>query len=97
MADFIRLRGDLPAINMDHVIEIEEGTTAGSVALTMDDGRVKILAGDEAQRLIVWLRNHAGLAMISGHQSASGNAFSTEARRLNQMTQEEAGVGNESE
>jgi len=64
MADFVRLSGELPAVNMDHVVEVWEGHLEDTVVLLMDDGREKILSGDEAKRVRVWLRNNAGLIII---------------------------------
>ena len=64
MAKFLMLRGDLWALNMDHVEEVQAGTQEGTVAVTMRDGRTKIIGGTEARRVQIWLQAHAELPIV---------------------------------
>jgi len=66
MAEFVGLQGDTEAVNMDHVIDVTEGTEQGTLVLTLVDGRAFILKGDQAERMKVWLRNRADVPIVSG-------------------------------
>ena len=65
MATFVRVGGNLPAVNMDHVVDIDwADEEKGKVALTMLDGSVKFFSGDQALRVLVWVKSHGGLPML---------------------------------
>jgi hypothetical protein len=72
MADFVRLGGRATAINMDLVSWVEwadEG--AGTLALTFHDGRVRILGGVEAERVLVWMEERFQVPSVP-HVSEEG-------------------------
>lgn len=65
MAEFVRLGGRASAINMDLVAVVEwADESAGTVALTFYDGRVRILSGVEAERVLAWLDGRFRVPMV---------------------------------
>lgn len=72
MADFIWIQHDEAAINMDHVLMVNYIEETGMVALEMSSGDTKILKGNEALRVMAWLRNKAGLPVL-GPQAGGGS------------------------
>ena len=69
MATFVRMGGTLPAVNMDHVVDIDwADEEKGTIALTVMDGRVMVIGGDQAQRILVWVKSFGALPMLSTHR-----------------------------
>ncbi|HUW11439.1 MAG TPA: hypothetical protein VM537_17030 [Anaerolineae bacterium] len=69
MATFVRLQGILPAVNMDHVVEIDwADKEKGTIALTVMDGRVMVIGGDQAQRILVWVRSFGAVPLLSAYR-----------------------------
>ena len=64
MATFVTVQAGELHINMDHVVMVEAGTEPGTLAVTLADGRVTVLGGDQAERLRIWLRASSALPIV---------------------------------
>ena len=85
MATFVRPggEGNLLAINMDHVLQIEWlDEEREAIAVTMASG-VRTFKGDQARRIVKWIESQAALPLLPAYRE---NAFSAAAREINEMT-----------
>ena len=70
MAEFVWVQHNEQALNMDHVVMVTHHPDDEMLAVEMANGDTKIFKGDNALRLVVWLRDRAGLPILApGGQS----------------------------
>ena len=65
MATFVWVQNNVQAVNMDHVVMATHDPEQQMLALEMAGGDTKIFKGDDALRLVVWLRDRAGLPVVT--------------------------------